>query len=163
MAALVPESVSILEQFVVADEVQGITVTLSPNAWIAASFYDRKAKRVPNTPTPEFAEQAGYVAPEPAATLLQVAEISLPGLAPINRRPTVRAGAFGPNSGTKIAVVSFSEDLLITPAEVRDFYTHLSGDPNGARYLAVTAPDAVHNITISNPGFVIDAMRTLFK
>lgn len=158
-----PESVSILEQFVTSDEALGITVTLTPNAWIAASFYDKKAKRVPNTPTPEFAAQAGYVAPEPAATLLQVAEISLPGIAAVNHRPTVRAGAFGPSSGTKIAVVSFSEDLLITPAEVRDFYVHLSGDPKGERYLAVTAPDAVHNITISNPNFVIDAMRSLFK
>lgn len=160
---VLPESVSILEQFVTSDDRLGITVTLPTQAWIASSFYDTKAQKVPGAPSIAEAEAAGYVAPEPAATLLQVAEIPLPGIAPLNNRPTVRAGAFGPNSGTKLAVVSFSQDLLISPAEVRDFYVHLSGDAKGERYLPVVAPDAVHNITISNPGFVIDAMRSLFK
>lgn len=152
-----------LTKYVVVDKEKGIYLSLPPDAWIQASFVDTKGKLAAGAPTAQQAVAAGYIGIEPVVTLLQLTEQTIPGGPPKMDRPTVRANAFSADNGTKFAVVSFSEDQLVQPADVRNYYEYLTGDTAGARFLAVTQPDAVHNMTISNPATVIQAMKVLFK
>jgi pimeloyl-ACP methyl ester carboxylesterase len=142
---------------------KGIYVQLPTTEWIQASFVDKTGKLTAATPTPAQVEAAGYMAIEPLVTLLQLTEGTIAGgPAPMNR-PTVAPGVFDANSGTKLAVVSFSEDGLLLPSDVHNYYVHLTGDKTDFRFLAVNSPDAVHNMTISSPAHVIEAMKILFK
>lgn len=156
-----------LMPFVKIDATKGIYVQLPPEEWILASFVDKTGKITAAAPTAADVVKLGYLAPEPVITLMQLTErtFTLPGQPPAApmSRPTVNKGVFGPDSGTKLAVVSFSEDGLLLPSDVKAYYEHLTTDTTGFRFLAVSNPDAVHNMTISNPAHVIEAMKILFK
>ena len=152
-----------LVPFVKVDTDKGIYIQLPPEEWILASFVDKTGKVTPAAPTPAQVVQLGYLAPEPIVTLMQLTESSIPGGPPKTDRPTVNPGVFADGSGTKLAVVSFSEDGLLLPSDVKAYYEHLTNDKTGFRFLAVSSPDAVHNMTISNPAHVIEAMKILFK
>jgi len=149
--------------FVVIDPTKGLYVKLPPEKWIEASFVDKTGKLTAAAPTPKQVVDLGYLAIEPAVTLLQLTEGQIPNGPPVMNRPSVNPRVFDDKSGTKLAVVSFSEDGLLTQADVKNYYEHLTGDKTSFRYLAVNSSDAVHNMTISNPAHVIEAMKILFK
>lgn len=154
-----------LTPFVKVDSAKGIYIDMPASEWIKASFVDKTGKITAKAPTVAQVDSLGYRAIEPALTVLQLSEQRLPidNAPPPMQRPTVNAGVFGPNSGTRLAVVSFSEDGLLLPSDVNNYYRHLTGDKTDFRYVAVKSSDAVHNMTISNPEFVLAAMQVLFK
>ena len=150
-----------LEPYFVVDNSKGIYLSVPADIWLQSSFSDRSGKRAANAPTAQQVTSAGYMGPEPVYTLLQVFETGFLTV-PKRNRPSVSAGAFAAANATRLAVVGFSEDQLVSAADARAYYTHLTGDTTGKNYLDITFPDAVHNMTIVNPSRVIDAMKVLF-
>lgn len=163
------QEVQKLLPFVKVDATKGIYLDMPPDQWIKASFVDKTGKITAKAPTPAQVVSLGYSAIEPAMTVLQLSEqtiprsILVPNPPPRMDRPTVNAGAFGPDRGTRLAVVSFSEDGLLLPSDVHNYYKHLTGDTTDFRYIAVNSSEAVHNMTITDPDFVLQAMQVLFK
>jgi pimeloyl-ACP methyl ester carboxylesterase len=103
---------------------------------------------------PSDAQMFDYVGWEPITTALQLTgQIPLP-------RPGARQGAFALNKGTVLAVISFSQDVLTPAVDQDDLYLHLNGR-QGLLYRPVVAPNAVHNMHISNPAGVLTQLRNL--
>lgn len=120
---------------------------------------------VPNAPTLEETLSRGYLGFEPFVTLAQLggAPIPLPtGGSFILPLPAVAAGAFAPSRGTLLALVSFSQDVLVPAINLGDLYTYLTNDTTGERYLPIVASDAVHGMLISNPAAIVRQARDLF-
>ncbi|MET0341654.1 MAG: alpha/beta hydrolase [Polyangiales bacterium] len=147
--------------FIKQDPALGSYLELPAPVFIAQAFTTTKGKVAPNAPTVEEVTARGYTAREPIATLMQLIEapVALPSGGTVTlARPSVRAGAFGEASGTRITVVSFSEDTLVPAANLPDLGQHLSGTTTA--HVAVVGDDAVHSAYISTPAAVVTALRT---
>lgn len=151
-----------LEPFIVQDPELGPYLALSAEAWLGGGFLTKAGTIAPNAPTPDEVESFGYNGFEPLTTLLQLVEgpITLPdGSMTTVPRPSVDAGVFAPANGTRLELISFSEDGLVPVADLANLYEYLTGDATAAGLHEVVAPDAVHSMFISNPEGMIDALR----
>ena len=150
--------------FIVTDPTLGSYLSLPPAVWIQAGTFTTLAGQiVANAPTADQA--ATYVGPEPLATLSQLVEASVPlpdGGSFTLQRPTVSAGAFALKRGTPLAVVSFSQDVLVPAVNLEPLYEYLTGDTHDVLYRPVVTDDAVHGMLISNPAGMLDAIRPMF-
>jgi pimeloyl-ACP methyl ester carboxylesterase len=110
----------------------------------------------PDAPTPEQIEARGYRAPGPLFAAMQmVGDTPFP-------RPEVSPGIFGLQSGTLLHVVTYADDSAVFPSEGTALFDHLVCCPWWSRNTVVEAEgevhDRVHDLHISNPSVVIEAM-----
>jgi hypothetical protein len=147
----------------VTDPVLGTYLALPPEVFIASAFTTTAGVQVDNAPSPEVVTARGYTGFEPFVTLAQLAGIPLPtpGGDVVLPRPPVSAGAFAKDKGTKLALLSFSEDTLVPASNLGGLYTYLTGDDTLRRYVPVVADDAVHSMYISRPAAIVKALREL--
>jgi pimeloyl-ACP methyl ester carboxylesterase len=151
--------------FIVTDATLGTYLQLTPEAFVFQAFTTKAGMVAATAPTPAEVAAGRYVGPEPITTLLELVEQPIPlpdGTTTVIPRPSVREGAFGPRNGTLATVVSFSEDVLVPAADLKDLYEYLTGDKRDRLYRPVGADDAVHATYISNPGEVVAALRPMF-
>ncbi len=153
-----------LTPFVVADPVLGTYVLLPPAAFIGLAFSTTSGTVATDAPTPAQVQAAGYVGAEPLAGALELIGATLPapdGGTITLQRPSASAGSLGAQHGTLTMVVSFSEDVLVPAQYLGPLYEYLTGDKHDLLYRPVVAPDAVHEMLISNPGGLLDAIRPM--
>jgi len=76
-------------------------------------------------------------------------------------RPFTRAGAFSLDKGTILTVVAFSQDAFVIPDDEKALYSYLTGPLGVARlfYRFIDPPQAVHNMYITEPAKVAQALR----
>lgn len=153
-----------MSPFMVNDAILGNYLALPPAVWIPGAFTTTAGTVAPNAPTPEKVAAENYIGVEPLTTLLQLTEttVALPAGGTVTlQRPSADAGIFALRNGTRLTVVSFSEDTLVPAVDLDDLYTYLTGNTSAILYRAVTAADAVHGMFISNPAAVVTALRGL--
>jgi pimeloyl-ACP methyl ester carboxylesterase len=154
-----------LSPFVVADPVLGAYVLLPPAAFIPLAFTTTAGTVASDAPTPAQVQAGRYVGAEPLTGVLELIGASVPapdGGTTTLQRPSASAGSLGSQHGTLTSVVSFSEDTLVPAQYLRPLYEYLTGDKDDVLYRAVVAPDAVHEMLISNPTVLLDAIRPIF-
>jgi pimeloyl-ACP methyl ester carboxylesterase len=143
-----------LSAFVIADPALGAYLDLPPAiARIGGGFTTTAGALVSNTPTE--AEMASLVGWEPLLTTLQ-----LVGQAQGLPRLSCREGAFAPIRGTLLSVVALSEDILTPAIDLDDLYVHLIGR-RGLLFRSVQGPEAVHNMFITDPEGLLEALKTM--
>jgi pimeloyl-ACP methyl ester carboxylesterase len=148
--------------FIVNDAVLGSYLALPAAVWIPSAFTTTAGTVVPNAPTPEQVAAENYIGVEPLTALFQLTEAAVPlpdGGTVTLQRPGADAGIFAPRNGTRLTVVSFSQDTLVPAVDLDDLYAYLTGDTSAILYRPVTAADAVHGMFISNPAAVVAALR----
>jgi pimeloyl-ACP methyl ester carboxylesterase len=153
-----------MSPFIVNDAVLGSYLALPPAVWIPSAFTTTKGTVAPNAPTPEQVAANNYIGLEPLATLFQLTEETVPlptGGTVTLQRPSADAGIFASRNGTRLTVVSFSEDTLVPAADLDDLYAYLTGNTSTILYRPITAADAVHGMFISKPGAVVSALHGL--
>jgi pimeloyl-ACP methyl ester carboxylesterase len=123
-----------------------------------SNFTTLSGTLAPNAPTTAQVAERGYAGIEPLLTLLQLVEDPSVPL----KRPAVRAGAFAKANGTKLTLVSFSQDTLVPADNLPDLYRYLTDDGPARGMRSIVADDAVHAVFISNPALVVDALRDVF-
>jgi hypothetical protein len=136
----------------------------APEAFVAQAFSTPAGQIAADAPTPDEVKAGRYVGPEPLVTLLQLVEAPIPQPDETTvtiPRPTVDAGAFDIRHGTLLTLASFSQDVLVPPADLEKLYTYLTGDQLELFYRPVSADDAVHATYISNPELVAGALRPI--
>lgn len=146
-----------LSAFIKQSDTLGSYLELTPEAFIAQAYGTPTGALAANAPTPQQVQEAGYVALEPVVTVLQLVESPIPlpdGSMLMLPRPTVDAGAFAPERGTRLALFGFSQDVLVPAATLGDLYTHLTGQPIASGYHEIVAADAVHNTFTSHPALI---------
>jgi pimeloyl-ACP methyl ester carboxylesterase len=151
--------------FIVNDPTLGSYLSLPPAIWIQAGTFTNLAGLVADAPSVDQVTNGRYVGPEPLTTLLQLIEATVPlpdGGSFTLQRPTVSGGAFAPSHGTPLALVSFSQDVLVPAVNLGPLYEYLTGDTHDVLYSPVVADDAVHGMLISNPTGMLDAIRSMF-
>lgn len=143
-----------LTAYVVGDPALGAYLDLPPAlARFGGGFTTMAGTLVSNTPTEE--EMVKYVGWEPLITTLQ-----LVGQAQGLPRLSCRKGAFAPIRGTLLSVVAFSQDVLTPAIDLDDLYVHLIGR-RGLLFRSVQGPEAVHNMFITDPEGLIQALKTM--
>jgi pimeloyl-ACP methyl ester carboxylesterase len=153
-----------LSPFVVADPVLGAYVLLPPAAFIGLAFSTPSGTVATDAPTPAQVQAAGYIGAEPLAGILELIGASVPtpdGGAVTLQRPSASAGSLGARHGTLTTIASFSEDILVPAQYLAPLYEYLTGDKHDLLYRPVVAPDAVHEMLISNPAGLLDAIRPM--
>lgn len=138
-----------LSPFIVTDPSLGSYLFLPPPiAQIDGAYTTTAGTLVPNAPTPD--QIAPYNDKEPLTVTLQLA-VGTPA------RPTVRSQAFALSKGTVLAILSFSEDVLVPADNLDDLFTLMTGRLTPL-YRPIVAPDAVHSMFVSNPNGMLDAL-----
>lgn len=132
-----------LGRLVVIDPARGPVARMSPAVWQALFFTDPMGIVAPDAPSEAVIASSGYMADEPLAAALEM--LGLAG----GPRPSVRAGCFGPEGGTRLTVLAMSRDALMQPGELRALYAHLRGDDGGAGFVLVAGAQAVHDAHVS--------------
>jgi len=153
-----------LSAFIVADPVLGTYVQLTPAAFIALAFSTTSGTVATDAPTAAEVQAAGYVGAEPLSSVLELIGASVPapdGGTVTLQRPSAKAGSLGAEHGTLTTIASFSEDVLVPAQYLGPLYEYLTGDKHDRLYKPVVAPDAVHEMLISNPGGLLDAIRPM--
>jgi pimeloyl-ACP methyl ester carboxylesterase len=154
-----------LSSLLVNDPTLGTYLVLPAAVFVQLAFTTTSGQVASDAPTAAEVVANRYVGPEPLNTLLELEEAPVPladgGSFTIDR-PTVNAGAFAPTHGTLLSIVSFSEDTLVPAVNLGPLYEYLTGDSRDLLYHPVTAPDAVHEMLISNPTAVLAAIRPMF-
>jgi len=153
-----------LGPFIVTDPVLGTYLQIPAAAFVPLAFTTTAGQVASNAPTPDQVTAGRYLGPEPISTLSELVEasVSLPdGGSFTLQRPTVEHGAFAPTHGTVLSLVSFSEDILVPAADLEPLYEYLTGDTRDRLYHEVTAPDAVHEMLVSDPTPIVDAIRSM--
>lgn len=115
-------------------------------------FTDLAGNLASGAPTPAEVAAAGLNAPEPLLSAL-----NLLGFPPFAREE-IDPGIFAAATGTRLGVVSFQEDVLIRPEENAILYQHLTGEPPDGAVVVVTGPEAVHDLLVSAPELLLDAL-----
>jgi pimeloyl-ACP methyl ester carboxylesterase len=146
-----------LMQFLVpADPVLGWHFDVPALAWPVVFFSNMVDPPSPDAPTPAEIDARGYRAPGPLFAGLQ-----LVGGAPFSR-PEVSPGIFGLQSGTLLHVVTYVDDFVVFPSEAIELYDYLVCCPWWSRNTVVEGAgevrDRVHDLHISDPSVVIEAM-----
>ncbi len=153
-----------LSPFIVTDPTLGSYVLLPPAVFIGSSFTTTAGTLATDAPTAAEVQAAGYVGAEPLTSLLELVGASVPtadGGTVTLQRPSASAGSLGPRHGTLTTVVSFSEDILVPAKYLGPLYEYLTGDKRDTLYRPVVAPDAVHEMLVSNPTGLLDAIRPM--
>ena len=130
-----------------------------------AGVHDDDGPIASNAPTPDEVTAGRYLGPEPISTLSELVEAAVPlpdGGSVTLQRPTIEQGAFAPQHGTVLSIVSFSEDTLVPAADLGPLYEYLTGDSRDRLYHEVTAPDAVHEMLVSDPTPIVRAIQPAF-
>ena len=154
-----------LGPFLVTDPVLGTYLQIPAAAFVPLAFTTTTGQVAANAPTPDQVTAGRYLGPEPISTLSELVEaaVALPDGGSVTlSRPTVEQGAFAPKHGTLLSIVSFSEDTLVPAADLEPLYAFLTGDSRDRLYHEVTAPDAVHEMLVSDPEPIVDAIRPTF-
>jgi len=140
----------LLSQFLVlGDPVLGPHAFVPPEVWPALFFSNLSGQVASGAPTPAEVAANGYNAPAPLYASLQLVG------APPFARPSISAGVFGGQHGTRLSVVTFAQDQLIRPAEGRALLEHLTGGQNGNAFFVVAGAEAVHDLLVSNPAAIL--------
>ncbi len=153
-----------LSPFVVTDPVLGAYVLLPPAVFIGFAFTTTSGTLATDAPTPDQVQAARYIGAEPLTSALELVGATVPapdGGTVTLRRPSASAGSLGARHGTLTTVVSFSEDILVPAQYLGPLYEYLTGDKRDVLYRPVVAPDAVHEMLISNPTGLLDALRQM--
>ncbi len=144
-------------QFLVpADPVLGWHFDVPAWMWPYVFFANLDGVPSPDAPTPEEIETRGYRAPGSLFATMQ-----LTGYAGFPR-PAVSPGIFGLQSGTLLHVVTYEDDQAVYPSEGTALFDYLVCCPWWSRNTVVEGEgevhDRVHDLHISNPNVVIEAM-----
>ncbi|HET6334788.1 MAG TPA: alpha/beta hydrolase [Polyangiales bacterium] len=148
-----------LSAFVVQDPGRGPYLALSNEVWLAQAFGTHAGRLAPNAPTPDEVSAAGYNGLEPLTVILQLLEsptVLADGSTITVPRPSVEGGAFARAKGTRLVLLSFSEDVLVPAADLVDLYGYLTRDSGADGLREIVADDAVHSMFISNPQELVD-------
>lgn len=147
----------LIDAFLVNDPDLGEVIFFPGAVFPALFFTNLNNEVVPGTPPVEVLDEFAF--PEP----LQVA-LELNGLPPATSRPQVESLVFADRGlitlwrGTFLQAVSFENDTLARPGEVVQTYVHLSGDSGLRRYAEVVGGNAVHDMYISDPAGILQAV-----
>lgn len=134
-------------------EEKGTHLVGPPQVFRDLWFINRDLVLSSDAPTVEEIADSGWNADVPLAAVLQ--NVGQNGF----RRPSVSAGAFVPDEGTRLHMIHFTDDpWSVNAARV---YEHLTGDPSLSGFTPVGDPDgeAVHDYPITNPGAVRSAVE----
>jgi len=144
-------ALAVLGQFVTFAPALGIHINIPDAVWPILFFSaDSFGNVVPGAPTPADVAALGYNALEPLLSALE-----LVGTTPFVR-PSVDARLFGPDSKTTLQIVSYERDTIILPSESAQLYEHLTGDSSGAGSAVVSGAEAVHDLHVSDPSFLLN-------
>lgn len=111
------------------------------------------------TPSVEEIIARGYFGEEGSAIAVE-SRAMLESMVP---RPAVDGLLFDSQSGTRLTMVVYEQDRLVTVSRSVQFYTHLTGDTALVRFLAVPGPNSVHDTHISAPAFLIDWLGAIVR
>lgn len=141
---------SVFAPFVSFTGERGWQVSFPPPVWRFSMLADPFGQFGPSAPTGAELVARGYIAPMPEAMVDSFVD-----------RPSVAPGLFDHRSGTSLTIVAFQRDGLVWLPAIRDLYTHLTGDASGARFVVIDHPDAMHDMFLSNPAALLEAMDWL--
>jgi pimeloyl-ACP methyl ester carboxylesterase len=143
-------SLAALAQFITFTPELGGHVAVPAPVWRVFFFSDLSRQLAPGAPTAEEIVAHGYSSVESLA-LIQ-------GLTP---RAFIEAGVFGPAARTTLTLVAYEQDPIIRPESSQALYVHLTGDASAERFVVVEGPASVHNIHMSAPTLLLQAMTDL--
>ncbi len=105
-------------------------------------------------PSVETIAANGWAADVPLVAVLQNLEGD-PSLDPFPR-PSVSAGVFGPDSGTRLQMIDFADDPFSLTPDAEAVYLHLTGDGSLSNLVTLTDPanEAIHDYQITDPELV---------
>lgn len=129
---------------------RGWQVSFPTPAWRVSMLADPSGQFGPSAPTGAQLVAGGYMAPMPEAMV--DAFVS---------RPYVAPGLFHPRAGTTLTIVAYAHDRLVSLPAIQALYDHLTGDASGSRFVLVDHPDAMHDMHLSNPTALLEAMDWL--
>ena len=146
-------AVGVLQNFVTFDPALGLHAAIPDFVWPVIFFSDLSGALAPAAPSGAQVAAAGYNAPEPLLGALQLVGV-VPG-----GRLGVDAGLFGRRAETMLFVVGFEQDQIVSAAEAAAVYAYLTGDASGAGTVTIEGDATVHDIYVSNPEALLDALR----
>lgn len=149
--------------FIVFDPVNGTYLDLPAAVFQASSFGTLGGTLAPNAPSIAEIDANGYVGIEPLTVALQLTEtpFDTPAGPVVIPRPSVEEGAFGIANGTLLAVLGFTQDILVPASDLPPLYDHLTGHSHGLLSITIDKPDAVHSMYVSNPEGLIEALHEM--
>ena len=56
-------------------------------------------------------------------------------------------------------VIAFSQDAFVSPQDEAALYQYLTGIPGAPFFRLIESPEAVHNMYITEPDVVVDALH----
>ena len=145
---------SLINSFIVPnDPILGTHIAGSAKDWLFTWFTNFSGHLHSKSPTSDKVEAKGYNAPEPL-----VASINFAGA----RRPFVEEGIFRQHIGTRLKIITYSQDTLFHPNEHSVLYTYLTENTTGAGVWMVEDDEAVHDLHVADPEFLINSLEGLF-
>lgn len=132
----------------VFDPERGWILPVPVEIWLFSWFTNLAGEFHPETPTPAQALAAGYIADEPLQLGLDSA---VPG-------PVIESGIFAPTHGTRLFMVTGTNDFVAIPAEIGVVYEHLTGDASHSGVAIIDDRFAVHSQVIADPAGFVDAV-----
>ncbi len=148
---------AVISQFLTNDPIMGQVIDIPDAAFPGLFYSDLNGDVASGAPTPAQVAALGYNAPAPLSAMLQ-----LVGEAPFSR-PSVDAGSFAPRRGTRLSMATYDQDVLFRPNESAQLYRHLTGDSNRRRLKLVNGPETVHDLHISDPQGLLDALIDIIR
>lgn len=143
---------AIIGQLIVFDPLLGLVARVPDALFPFLFFTDTSGVLAAGAPTPAEVAAQGLSAPEPL-----LATLNLVGAPPLAREE-IDPGLFALGTGTRLAMVSYQEDVLIRPSENAVLYQHLTGQPPGNDFVVVTGPATVHDLQLSAPQLILEAL-----
>ncbi len=131
------------------DPVLGPHAEVPDAVWPSLFFTNLSGQLASGAPTPAQVAANGYNAPAPLFASLQLVG------APPFQRPSISAGAFAGQNGTRLTVVAFEQDQLIRPNELRATLDRLTGEQGAPSFFLVGGAEAVHDLLVSNPASIL--------
>ncbi len=129
----------------------GKYVYLPEPDWVSLLFTAPGGLLAANAPSPDEVSRFGYNGAEPLTASL---ELALPTM-----RPQVNSGVFQPANKTLLQLVSYENDLELLPHEAQALFNYLSFGANPERLVLVKGPESVHDMYISEPVKLLDALE----
>lgn len=66
-------------------------------------------------------------------------------------------------TGTTLQIVSFGQDTLVRPGESEGLYKYLTGDGYNEGFVLVEGDEAVHDLHISDPEYLLESIAGMVK
>lgn len=130
---------------------RGWVVALDVGTWLALWFTNLEGGFHPQAPTPAEVAAEGYMSDEPVQLGLDSA---VPG-------PVIEPGIFAPDHGTRLFMVSGTNDFVSIPPETAVVYQHLTGDATLSGMAVIDDPFAVHSQLMADPRGFLDAIASV--